>query len=164
LQGHLARANPQTNDIESCAVGTHTAKTREGLVIFQGAHAYVSPSFYPSKEEHHRVVPTWNYEMVQVRGAVTVRDDRDWLRNFLPNLTALHESERAIPWKMGDAPDEFIEGLLHNLVGVEIAIEHIAAKRKLSQNRSEADRWGTMAGLRDDGADEVVQAMESLEK
>jgi transcriptional regulator len=101
--------------------------------------------------------------MVQVRGAVTVRDDRDWLRNFLPKLTALHESEREIPWKMSDAPDEFIEGLLHNIVGVEIAIEHIAAKRKLSQNRSEADRWGVTAGLHDDGEIELAYRMESLD-
>lgn len=160
LRGHLARANPQATDLERCAVGT----AREALVIFQGAHGYVSPSFYLSKAEHHRVVPTWNYEMVQVRGGVVLHDDEAWLREFLPLLTDLHERARPTPWRMSDAPQEYIDALIKAIVGVEIAIERIEAKRKLSQNKSQADRWGVIAGLRDDGEQALAQAMESVDQ
>jgi transcriptional regulator len=156
LLGHFARANPQA---KNCGVGTN-----EALVIFQGANGYVSPSFYPSKAEHHQVVPTWNYEMVQVRGALTIHDDAQWLRAFLPQLTHMHEHARSEPWAMSDAPDEFIGNLLKHIVGVEIAITQIEAKRKLSQNRTEADRWGALAGLRESDEHAIADAMERAEK
>lgn len=135
LLGHVARANP------------HAAHAGEALVIFQGPHTYVSPSLYPTKAEHGRHVPTWNYEAVHVYGTVRWFDDPDELRALLDALTTLHEGARPEPWSVADAPADFVRGLLRAIVGGEIAITRVEAKRKLSQNRARRDREGVVEGL-----------------
>jgi transcriptional regulator len=124
LAGHLARTNPHRS----------FAGEGEALVIFQGANAYVTPSWYPAKGEHGRVVPTWNYETIHVYGRVI------W-------LTERFEAAQAKPWAVADAPADYIERLLGGIVGVELQIGRVEAKRKLSQNRPEADREGVISGL-----------------
>jgi transcriptional regulator len=137
LAGHLARANPHQS----------RAGEAEALVIFQGANAYVSPSWYPSKVKHGRVVPTWNYEVVHVRGRLSWREDPAWLRGHLNALTDRFEASRAKPWAVADAPEDYLERMIGGIVGLEIATEDIQAKRKLSQNRDDPDRFGVIAGL-----------------
>lgn len=137
LAGHLARANPHRD----------RAGRGEALVIFQGLEAYVTPNWYPSKAEHGRVVPTWNYEAVHVYGQITWREDAEWLRANVEALTKRFEADQADPWAVSDAPPPHVERLLAGIVGVEFRIERIEAKRKLSQNRPEADRQGVIAGL-----------------
>ena len=112
-----------------------------------GADAYVSPSWYASKQEHGRAVPTWNYTAVHLRGAVRVHDDTDWLRDMVTRLTDLHEAGRQPGWRVTDAPEKYVNGQLRAIVGVELLVEHVEAKAKLSQNRSLEDRQGTIAGL-----------------
>lgn len=128
--------------------------------MFQGSHAYVSPSWYPAKAEHGKVVPTWNYIVAQVSGTPTIMEDKDWLRSQLDDLTTIHEGERAEPWSIDDAPEEFLAALLNGIVGLEIPIECIEGKWKVSQNQSLPNRTGVAAGLREDGhmklADEVA--------
>ena len=156
LSGHLARANPHRD----------AAADAEAMIIFQGAHAYVSPNWYPSKAEHGRVVPTWNYETVHVYGRIRWRDDADWLRANVTALTERFEAGQPKPWAVTDAPAELIQGLIRGIVGVEFRIERIEAKRKLSQNRSEADRQGVIAGLsagRSDQDRAVARAMQALD-
>jgi transcriptional regulator len=137
LTGHMARPNP------------HRQRAGEGeaLVIFQGPQAYVSPGFYPSKQQNPRVVPTWNYEAVHVYGRLNWHEDADWLVAHVTALTERQESGRAEPWAVSDAPADFIRGLAAGIVGVELEISRVEAKRKLSQNRSAADRLGVIAGL-----------------
>ncbi|GGE81928.1 FMN-binding negative transcriptional regulator [Sphingomonas prati] len=151
LRAHLARANEQV------------AQLRDGsptLVIFQGPQAYISPSWYATKREHGKVVPTWNYVIVQVRGTPMVIEDRDWLRNQIDELTSIHECGRAEPWSPDDAPADFIAGQMKGIVGLEIPIERIEGKWKASQNQPEPNRIGVERGLRADGrvdmADEVA--------
>jgi len=156
LSGHLARANPHRD----------AAADAEAMIIFQGAHAYVSPNWYPSKAEHGRVVPTWNYETVHVYGRIRWRDDADWLRANVTALTERFEAGQPKPWAVTDAPAKLIQGLIRGIVGVEFRIERIEAKRKLSQNRSEADRQGVIAGLsagRSDQDRAVARAMQALD-
>lgn len=144
LRAHLARANPQCDDLRAGA---------ETLVIFQGPEAYVTPSWYAAKAEHGRVVPTWNYAVVQVRGRPLVFDAPDWLAAQVGRLTEGHEAGRAHPWAVSDAPEAYITGQLRAIVGLEIPIERIEGKWKMSQNRSEADRSGVAEGLRAEGAE-----------
>ncbi len=156
LAGHLARANPHRD----------VAADAEALVIFQGANAYVSPNWYPSKAEHGRVVPTWNYEAVHVYGRVRWRDEADWLRANVAALTQRFEADQPKPWALDDAPAEHVDRLLRAIVGVELRIERIEAKRKLSQNRSEADRQGVICGLSAGLSDQdraVARVMQGLE-
>jgi transcriptional regulator len=120
----------------------------EALVIVHGPQAYVSPSWYESKARHGRVVPTWNYETVHLAGKVTFQHDQEWKRGLVTRLTRLHEGTRDHPWAVSDAPPEYIDGQLRAIVGVELVITSIEAKQKLSQNRSELDRLGVVAGLR----------------
>jgi transcriptional regulator len=152
LQGHLARSNDQWR----------LPAAGESLVIVRGPDAYVSPSWYPSKAEHGRVVPTWNYVTAHVYGRLVVHDDPQWTEDLVRRLTARHEAGRARPWLVDDAPRPFIEGQLRAIVGIELEITRIEAKAKLSQNRSPADVEGVIAGLRERGdqqlADEVEQA------
>ncbi len=136
LRGHLARENEHWRRGDGAA-----------LVVFQGIEAYVSPSWFPSKQAHGRVVPTWNYEIVHVYGSLAWHEDRDWLRAQIGALTHRFEDARPNPWRVEDAPADHIERLLGGIVGVEIAIDRIEAKRKLSQNRSDADRLGAADGL-----------------
>ena len=138
LYGHMARANPQWRDLEAGA---------EALVIFAGADAYVSPSFYPSKAEHGKVVPTWNYQAVHAYGTAEVFNDPERLRNLVGALTDRHESGRALPWSIDDAPAEYIDSMLRAIVGFALPIQRLEGKRKLSQNRSPVDAAGVRNGL-----------------
>ncbi len=138
LLGHVARANPLWR---SASVG------RPVLVVFQGPGAYVSPSGYPSKAEHGKVVPTWNYAMVQARGTLQVRDDPAAARALVGRLTAHHESALAQPWAVDDAPADYIASMLRAIVAIEIPLISLVGKYKLSQNRSPADRQGVMGQL-----------------
>lgn len=150
LLAHVARANPLWREA--------LAGNDEALVIFQGPSAYVSPGFYPSKAESHRVVPTYNYSAVHAHGRIAVHDDARWLRGLVARLTRRFEADEPQPWRMTDAPAEFIEAQLANIVGIEIRIERLEGKAKLSQNREAADRRGVVDGLRAraHGDDEAV--------
>ncbi|KQS72256.1 transcriptional regulator [Rhizobium sp. Leaf371] len=137
LYGHFARANPQWR----------TAPVGDGLAIFMGADAYVTPAWYATKRETGKVVPTWNYVTVQARGPVEFFDDPERLLEVVTRLTDLHEEPRALPWAVGDAPAEFIASQLRGIVGLRMPITHLEGKRKMSQNRNEADRLGVAKGL-----------------
>lgn len=158
LRAHVARANPLWRAFDP---------TADALAIFSGAEHYVTPSWYATKRETGKVVPTWNYEVVHVHGRLRAIDDADWTRALLRDLTTRHEAERSEPWAVEDAPADFVETQLKAIVGIEIAVSRIEGKRKLSQNRNVADRAGVIAGLEaegDAGAEEVAKAMSSLEK
>jgi transcriptional regulator len=148
LVGHLARTNPQWRE----TVG-------EVLVIVRGPDAYVSPSWYATKAEHGRVVPTWDYVVAHVHGELVLHSDADWLADHVTRLTAAHEGGRPEPWAVTDAPERFIAGQLRAIVGVEVRIGRVEAKWKLSQNRPPADLDGVVAGLVADGEDEVAAAV-----
>jgi transcriptional regulator len=143
LRAHVARANPLWRE--------SSRGDGESLVVFQGAQAYISPSFYPSKAEHGKVVPTWNYIMVQARGTLRAIDDAAWLHAFVTRLTDRHEAQRAKPWAVSDAPADYIETMLRAIVGIEIVLTSLVGKWKVSQNRSPADRAGVARGLADAG-------------
>lgn len=152
LRAHLARANPQLADLRAGG---------EALVIFQGPQAYVTPSWYPAKREHGKVVPTWNYILVQAHGRPRVIDDAAWLRAQIDALTAQQEADRAEPWAVADAPPDFVAAQLKGIAGVEIAIDRIEGKWKASQNQPAANRAGVAAGLRAlDLASPMAAAME----
>ena len=131
LTAHVARANPVW---EQCQDGADV------LVIFRGNESYISPNWYPSKHETHRQVPTWNYEVVHVHGRLTVMDEEKFVRRVVARLTREHEASELRPWKMGDSPPEYIDGMLRAIVGIEIEIKRIEGKAKLSQNRETRDR------------------------
>jgi transcriptional regulator len=120
----------------------------ESLVIVRGPDAYVSPGWYAAKQEHGRVVPTWNYVSLHVYGQLVVHDDSDWLRRNVTALTEKFEAAQPTPWAVTDAPASYIDGMLRAIVGLELRITRVDAKAKLSQNRSEADRQGVVEGLR----------------
>jgi transcriptional regulator len=143
LRCHVARANP---------VWRETQTDTDALVVFQGPQAYISPSFYPSKAESGKVVPTWNYVTVQARGRFRAIDDAEWLRGFVGRLTDRHEAGRAAPWGVADAPDDFVATMLRAIVGIEITLTSLTGKWKVSQNRPAADRQGVVRGLLDDAA------------
>lgn len=151
LRAHVARANP---------VWQQAADT-EVLVVFRAADGYISPNWYPSKPEHHRHVPTWNYAVVHAHGVLRVRDDERFLRGLVARLTREHEarSQQQKPWKMGDAPTDYIDGLLKAIVGLEIEVTRLVGKYKLGQNREERDRLGAAAGLEGLGNVEAAKAM-----
>jgi transcriptional regulator len=138
LRGHLAAANPLCRGEVS---------ERPALVIFQGPQSYVTPSWYASKQEHGKVVPTWNYAVVHVEGTLIFHRDPDWLHEQVTDLTSHQESPRDSPWAVNDAPEDFVQRQLRAIVGIEIAIERITGKWKVSQNRSPVDRQGVAAGL-----------------
>lgn len=137
LRAHLARANPQW----------HTLDGREVLVVFQGVDTYVTPSWYETKRQTGKVVPTWNYAVVQARGPARVIEDPAWLAEHVAGLTSRHEAGRPAPWSVADAPEPFVEAQLRGIVGVEIEIERSEGKWKVSQNRPVADRVGVAEGL-----------------
>ncbi|SAK88922.1 negative transcriptional regulator [Caballeronia glebae] len=150
LTAHVARAN----DVwQRCPSGTPV------MVIFRGAEGYISPNWYPSKHEAHRQVPTWNYEVVHAHGVLTVRDDEQFVRGLVARLTRRHESNEPKPWKMGDSEREFIDGMLRNIVGIEIAVTSLVGKSKLSQNKETRDRLGAADTLDSRGQQELAQAM-----
>ncbi|MFH1873375.1 MAG: FMN-binding negative transcriptional regulator [Pseudomonadota bacterium] len=149
LQGHVARANPLWQQ----------AADSEVLAIFHGPQAYVTPSWYPSKHEHGKAVPTWNYVVVHARGRLRAIDDAAWLRRQLETLVAEHEAGFAEPWQISDAPPDYIDRMLTAIVGIEIVITSLAGKWKISQNQPAANRAGVVAGLREQGtADALAMA------
>jgi transcriptional regulator len=153
LVAHVARANPHWRTI---------ADGSPGLAVVLGPDAYVSPSFYATKREHGRVVPTWNYSTVHLRGPVRVVHDPDWLRELVGALTDHHEADRADPWAVEDAPETYVAKNLRAIVGIELTVESVAAKAKLSQNRSQEDRAGVVAGLTGTPGEPVADAMRGL--
>jgi transcriptional regulator len=150
LLGHVARNNPHWRE----------PATGESLVIVRGPDAYVSPSWYPAKAEHGRVVPTWNYVTAHVHGRLIVHDDAEWVETLVRRLTSKHEAGAVSPWSVDDAPAKFIGGQLRAIVGVELLITRIEAKAKLSQNRSAADVDGVIDGLRERGDQASALAVE----
>lgn len=152
LRAHLARANDHWRTLDP---------DQPALVIFQGAESYITPSWYPSKREHGKVVPTWNYAVVHAWGRPWIVEDRDWLHRHVEALTALRERLRPEPWAVSDAPEPFVAAQLVAIVGIEIAIDRIEGKWKVSQNRPAADRSGVAAGLVGEG-DGRAQAMAEL--
>jgi transcriptional regulator len=162
---HMARANPHWKAIEEVAGEDGVP----ALVVVTGPEAYVSPRWYATKAEHGRVVPTWNYSAVHVRGRVHVRHDADWLREAVTRLADLNEGPAEQlgeqPWAITDAPEKYVAGQLRAIVGIELVVEEIEGKAKLSQNRSDADRVGVVDGLRREGGvreGQVAHAMEEL--
>jgi len=152
LQAHMARANGQWRDL---------SPDSEVLVVFRGIDHYITPRWYETKRLTGKVVPTWNYTMVQARGLPRVIDDAVWLRGQIEALTRRHEAGRPAPWAVGDAPADFLDAQIRAIVGVEIEIAEIKGKWKLSQNRNAADRAGVIAGLRED-ADPAALVMAKL--
>ena len=158
LKGHIARANSMWQDVPDGA---------EVLAIFQGPSQYISPNWYPSKREHGKVVPTWNYAVVHARGTIRWNHDLAWLRRLVGELTDRHERGQAAPWRVSDAPEEFIQQMLAAIVGLEITITSLSGKWKLSQNRNPADRAGVIAALAarsDAAAQEMALLVEQANK
>lgn len=149
LRAHMAKANGQWRQIAE----TPDAQV---LVVFQGVDTYVTPSWYETKRETGKVVPTWNYAMVQVRGRARVIDHASWLAGQVSALTATHEAERSMPWAVTDAPETYVQAQLKGIIGLEIEIAEISGKWKVSQNRPVADRVGVAGGL--DAEDETSAA------
>jgi transcriptional regulator len=147
LRGHVARANP---------VWKASPALLPGVVTFRGPQSYITPSWYPSKHEHGKAVPTWNYAVVTVHGHARFIEDPAWLQAHLTALTDTHEASQALPWKVDDAPADFTEKLIGAIVGVEIPIARIEGKWKTNQNRPEADKLGVVAGLLGRGDDEAA--------
>jgi transcriptional regulator len=148
LRGHLSRANPQWRQIAE-----HPQEPV--LVVFQGVDTYITPSWYATKRETGKVVPTWNYAIVQARGQARIIDEHGWLAGQIDELTGTHEADRGDPWHVSDAPEPFIEAQIKGIIGIEIEIVSLVGKWKVSQNRPAADREGVVRGLgeeRDDAA------------
>jgi transcriptional regulator len=137
LRGHVARANP----LWRLAAGQPV------LAVFSGPQAYVTPSWYPGKAATHKVVPTWNYTVVHAQGVLRAVDDAPWLHALVSGLTAHHEAPRPQPWAVADAPADYVQQMLGAIVGIEIAVQRLVGKWKISQNRNEPDRLGVAAGL-----------------
>ncbi|TRZ64133.1 MAG: FMN-binding negative transcriptional regulator [Rhodocyclaceae bacterium] len=141
LRGHVARANPLWRE----AAGA--AGANQALAIFQGPHAYISPAWYPSKLEAGKAVPTWNYAVVHAHGRLKFFEDRQQLRDLVAMLTDRHEAGRPHPWRVSDAPEDYLEQMLKAIVGFEMPVTRLVGKWKVSQNRATADRAGVIAGL-----------------
>ena len=140
LHGHLAKANPHVDRLRA-------AGTSPGLVVFSGAEHYITPTWYATKRETGKVVPTWNYVAVHVQGAVTLHEDTAWLETHLSQLTDSHEAAQAHPWSMHDAPRDYLDAQMRGIVGVSVRVDTLEGKYKLSQNRSDADIDGVVEGL-----------------
>ena len=153
LRGHVARANPVWRE----------AAGAEVLAAFQGPQAYITPSWYPSKAANAKVVPTWNYAVVHLRGTLRVIEDAAWLRALVGRLTDVHEASRTQRWQVDDAPADYIEQMLRAIVGIEIEVTSLQGKWKLSQNRDAADRAGVKNGLRHDGHEDLSRLIPSDE-
>ena len=154
VECHLARANPHWKDLAACS---------EALMIFQGPDGYVTPNWYPSKAEHGKVVPTWNYAVVHAYGRPEVMEDRNWLRRHVTELTAQQESGEPTPWTPSDSPETFIEAMLRAIVGFRFAITRIEGKWKMSQNRETKDREGVIRGLRNRAEGDDLEIADILE-
>lgn len=140
LRSHMAKANPHWEQL---------ALVEECLVVFQGENNYVTPSWYPSKEEHHRVVPTWNYEIVQMRGKPVLHESPEWLYKQVSHATNTLENDRIQPWQVTDAPEPFVDAQLRGIVGLEVIVTDIQGKWKMSQNKNANDFEGVKRGLSD---------------
>ncbi|SDR63734.1 negative transcriptional regulator, PaiB family [Rhizobiales bacterium GAS113] len=150
LQCHVARTNPVWQDV---------ATGDEVLVVFRAADAYISPQWYPSKHEFHKQVPTWNYLVAHAHGRITVHDDERYVRRNVARLTHRHEAAQTVPWKMGDAPRDFIDAMVKAIVGLEIEITRLVGKAKLSQNKEARDIRNAGEMLNANGDRRVGQAM-----
>jgi transcriptional regulator len=150
LHSHVARSNPVWQEVKS---------GDEVLAVFRGPDAYVSPNWYPSKHEHHRQVPTWNYMVAHAHGQVTVHEDERYIRGVVGRLTKQHEASQPRPWRMTDSSQAFIAEMLAAIVGLEIVITRLVGKFKLSQNRETRDALGALERLRAQGADAIADAM-----
>jgi transcriptional regulator len=150
----VSRANPHWK-----------ADGRESVAIFSGPHAYISPSFYPTKAETGKVVPTWNYEILNVHGTLAIHDDADWVLNLVTMLTNRHEQHRTPQWQVTDAPESYTRAQLRAIVGVELVISKVEGKAKMSQNQPERNREGVVAGLKESGTPDdqlVADRVEAL--
>ena len=150
LSAHVARANPLWQQLGNGAAV---------LVIFKAQDGYISPNWYPSKHQTHRRVPTWNYEVVHAHGTIHVRDEEKFVRRVVGLLTRQHEANQPNPWKMADAPADFLKEQLGHIVGIEIRVQRLEGKRKLNQHHATPDREGVMAGLESQGNHALAQAM-----
>jgi transcriptional regulator len=157
LEAHVARANEHWKALGSRPVS---------LAVFQGPQTYISPSWYETKRQHGKVVPTWNYVVVHADGPLEIVEDRDWLLAHLEDLVAANESRREQPWAISDAPADFINGMTRAIIGLRLTVDRLEGKWKMIQNRSEADRLGTMAGLsastepKDRAVGEIMRTLE----
>jgi transcriptional regulator len=138
LKGHISRANKQWRDF---------VPTVDALAIFSGHQHYITPNWYPGTREHGKEVPTWNYVVVHAYGPLKVIEDKDWLLTNVEKLTNIHEAGSPVPWKVSDAPQDFIKSQLNGIIGVEIPIQRLEGKWKVSQNRTESERKGVVEGL-----------------
>ena len=155
LLGHVARGNPLWRECHKAGI--------EVLAIFQGPQGYVTPSWYLTKQEHGKVVPTWNYAVVHAHGSLIVHDDAQWLRAFVTRLTERQESVREKPWAVSDAPEDYIATMVKGIVGIEIPIRKLEGKWKLSQNCLPQDKAGVISGLEasdDDASQAMLRAMQ----
>ena len=150
LRAHVARNNPLWQEV---------TEGQEVLVIFRAADGYISPNWYPSKQEHHKQVPTWNYAVVHAHGRIRVRDDARFVRRLLATLTRTQEAAEPSPWKMADAPRDYLETMVQAVVGIEIEIERLVGKFKLGQNKEAADRLGAANALQERGQSALAGAM-----
>ncbi|MDM5077471.1 FMN-binding negative transcriptional regulator [Aeromonas media] len=150
LRAHVARNNTLWQAVTD---------GQEVLVIFRAADGYVSPNWYPSKQEHHKQVPTWNYAVVHVHGSIRIYDDARFVRRLLASLTRVHEAAEPAPWKMADAPRDYLEARVQAVVGIEIEIDQLVGKFKLSQNKEAADRQGAIDALQAKGQTALAEAM-----
>jgi transcriptional regulator len=150
IECHLARANPHCEDL---AEG-------EALMIFAGAEGYITPNWYPSKAQHGKVVPTWNYAVVHAYGRPEVMRDADWLRRHVTELTAQQERGAEKPWEVSDAPESYVAAMLRGIIGFRLPITRLEGKWKMSQNREIQDRHGVVAGLRQRGAGDDAEIAE----
>jgi transcriptional regulator len=155
LRGHVARSNPMWSD---------RVPDVETLAIFHGADDYVSPSWYPTKREHGKVVPTWNYAVVHAYGTLRVINDPVWLRALLEALVSRHEARSTVPWSVSDAPGEFVERMIQSIVGFEIVITRLNGKWKVSQNQPAENRAGVIDGLRQRGGEDALQVAQWVEE
>jgi transcriptional regulator len=155
IECHLARANPHWKDL---AEGT------EALMIFQGPEGYITPNWYPSKADHGRVVPTWNYAVVHAYGRPEVMEDKNWLRRHVTEITAQQEANEVKPWALSDAPEPFIEVMLRGIIGFRIAFTRLEGKWKMSQNRQATDRNGVMRGLETRGQGDDLEMAELVSR
>ncbi|CAM3823253.1 FMN-binding negative transcriptional regulator [Paracidovorax anthurii] len=151
LHAHVARANPVWREVADGA---------PVLVVFRGAQGYISPNWYPGKQATHRRVPTWNYEVVHAHGTVHIHDDEKFVRSVVARLTRQHEADQPRPWKMGDAPPDFLAQELGHIVGIEVRIARLEGKRKLNQHHAAPDREGAIRGLQEQGNAGLALAMQ----
>lgn len=150
LIAHVARANPVWQEVQD---------GDEVLVVFRGVEGYITPNWYPGKQETHRRVPTWNYEVVHAHGTIHVHDDEKFVRGVVAKLTRRHEADQPTSWKMGDAPADYMSEQLRNIVGIEIRITRLEGKRKLNQHHQPQDREGAIRGLEERGNHGLAKAM-----